>query len=114
MAAFVFSWPDGDTMKKPIKLPKVGGPAQAVLDRADAGPLFGPDGLRIPLLPSDPKRVRRLCEGHSITDLHCCAYHCIAKYLRCSWCILQAIKFDLFICVASITQQWRVDGIALS
>lgn len=60
MAAFVFTWPDGDITKQPLKLPKVGGPAQAVLDRPDTGPLFGPDGLRIPLLPSDPKRVRSL------------------------------------------------------
>lgn len=57
MAAFVFTWPDGDTSKQPIKLPKVGGAAQAVMDRPDAGPLFGPDGLRIPLVSSDPKRV---------------------------------------------------------
>eukprot|EP00892_Ulva_mutabilis_P006174 jgi/Ulvmu1/3929/UM018_0152.1 len=57
MAAFVFTWPDGDTAKLPLKLPKVGGAAQAVLDRAESGPLFGPDGLRIPLAASDPKQA---------------------------------------------------------
>lgn len=58
MAAFLFTWPDGDTSRRPCKLPKVGGAAQAVLDRPETGPVFGPDGLKIPLLASEPQRVR--------------------------------------------------------
>jgi hypothetical protein len=57
MAAFLFTWPDGDTSQRPIKLPKIGGAAQAVLDRPESGPIFGPDGLKIPLASADPKRV---------------------------------------------------------
>jgi hypothetical protein len=58
MAAFLFTWPDGDTKQRPIKLPKVGGASMAVLDRPEMGPIFGPDGLRIPLQADDPKKVR--------------------------------------------------------
>lgn len=55
--AFLFSWPDGDTAARPQKLPKVGGAALAVIDKAECGPQFGPDGLRIPLQPGDAQRV---------------------------------------------------------
>ena len=58
MAAFLFTWPDGNTSERPCKLPKVGGAAQAVLDRPETGPVFGPDGLKVPLLPSSPKQVQ--------------------------------------------------------
>ena len=60
-AAFLFTWPDGNTAAaRPVKLPKAGGASQAVLDRPGAGPIFGPDGLRVPMEPADPKRVRAL------------------------------------------------------
>ena len=49
MAAFLFTWRDGDTNQRPIKLPKVGGASQAVIDKEASGPQFGPDGLKIPL-----------------------------------------------------------------
>jgi hypothetical protein len=62
LAAFLFAWPDGDTSKRPQKLPKVGGAAMAVIDKADEGPQFGPDGLRIPLQKHDPKVVCNLRE----------------------------------------------------
>jgi hypothetical protein len=70
MAAFLFTWPDGDTSQRPLKLPKVGGAAQAVLDRSESGPIFGPDGLKIPLIAPEPKRVwpafcRRTLLGNS-------------------------------------------------
>eukprot|EP01026_Neomeris_dumetosa_P055281 TRINITY_DN5015_c0_g2_i1.p2 TRINITY_DN5015_c0_g2~~TRINITY_DN5015_c0_g2_i1.p2 ORF type:complete len:316 (-),score=40.55 TRINITY_DN5015_c0_g2_i1:517-1431(-) len=58
MAAFLFTWPDGDTSKPAMKLPKVGGAAMAVIDKADYGPLFGPDGLRIPLQPPNFKSCK--------------------------------------------------------
>lgn len=50
-AAFLFTWPDGDTSRPAIKLRKVGGAALAVVDDPDAGPKFGADGLVIPLRP---------------------------------------------------------------
>lgn len=48
-AAFLFSWPDGNTSNPAVKLPKVGGAGQAVLDKPDSGPLFGPEGFHVPL-----------------------------------------------------------------
>jgi len=48
IAAFLFSWPDGDTSQRPIKLPKVGGPSLAVTgDRPGEGPQFGAEGLTV-------------------------------------------------------------------
>ncbi|KAK9823378.1 hypothetical protein WJX72_002360 [[Myrmecia] bisecta] len=45
IAAFLFTWPDGDASTQPIKLPKVGGASLAVLDKPDTGPWFGADSL---------------------------------------------------------------------
>jgi len=45
IAAFLFTWEDGDTSKRPIKLPKVGGPGLAVIDKPEIGVKFAPDGL---------------------------------------------------------------------
>lgn len=50
-AAFVFSWPDGDTARPAMKMRKVGGTSLAVMDEPDAGPKFGADALVIPLRP---------------------------------------------------------------
>lgn len=50
-AAFLFTWPDGDTSKPGMKMRKVGGAALAVLDDPDSGPKFGADALVIPLRP---------------------------------------------------------------
>lgn len=47
LAAFLFTWPDGDTSGQPIKLRKVGGSSLAVVDKAGKGPQFGADGLKI-------------------------------------------------------------------
>lgn len=49
--AFLFTWPDGDTTKPAIKLPKIGGPNLAVIDRPDTGPQFGAEGLTVALQP---------------------------------------------------------------
>lgn len=60
-AAFLFTWPDGDTTKPAIKLRKIGGTFNAVLDDPDKGPRFGADSLQVPLRPpraswaSDPR-----------------------------------------------------------
>lgn len=50
-AAFLFTWPDGDTSRPAMKMRKVGGAALAVLDDPDSGPKFGADALVIPLRP---------------------------------------------------------------
>ena len=47
IAAFLFTWPDGDTSRRPVKLPKVGGPSLAVVDRPEAGIKFGAEGLSL-------------------------------------------------------------------
>lgn len=49
LAAFLFTWPDGNTSKPAIKLPKVGGAGLAVMDDPKRGIQFGAEGLSIPL-----------------------------------------------------------------
>ena len=46
-AAFLFTWPGGDTAAPAIKLPKVGGPGLALIDKPGAGPQFGAEGLKV-------------------------------------------------------------------
>ena len=58
-SAFLFTWPTGDTKQAGIKLPKVGGPGLAVMDDGSKGPMFGAEGLSIPLEPgSNPRSVQ--------------------------------------------------------
>ena len=59
IAAFLFTWPDGDTSRRPAKLPKAGGPGLAVVDRG--GIQFGAEGLTIPLAPQDPRAAKCRC-----------------------------------------------------
>mmetsp|Transcript_41960 Transcript_41960/g.133922 ORF Transcript_41960/g.133922 Transcript_41960/m.133922 type:complete len:192 (-) Transcript_41960:672-1247(-) len=47
ISAFLFTWPDGDTSKRPLKLPKAGGSGMAIVDEPGKGPQWGPDGLKI-------------------------------------------------------------------
>lgn len=49
IAAFLFTWQDGDTSRPPVKLRKVGRAALACLDEPDSGPRMGADSLVIPL-----------------------------------------------------------------
>ncbi|CAL8463201.1 g2735 [Coccomyxa elongata] len=49
MSAFLFTFPAGDTSRPAEKLVKVGGAGLAVIDKAESGPLFGAEGLSIPL-----------------------------------------------------------------
>lgn len=56
MAAFLFSWPDGDISKSPIKLAKRGGASLAVMDYPNEGIKFGPDGLKC-MVPGKEKMV---------------------------------------------------------
>ncbi|GAB0496362.1 hypothetical protein MMPV_007674 [Pyropia vietnamensis] len=51
IAAFLFTWPDGDTTRRPVKLRKVGRGAMAVIDKPEDGPTFGADALVVPLQP---------------------------------------------------------------
>lgn len=57
MAAFLFTWPDGDTAARPAKLPKVGGPSLAVVDKPEAGVAFGAEGLKL-LVPGRERQAR--------------------------------------------------------
>lgn len=50
-AAFLFTWPDGDTGKPAMKMRKVGGVALAVVDEPETGPKFGADSFVVPLRP---------------------------------------------------------------
>jgi len=58
VAAFLFTWPEGTKKKRPIKLPKVGGPSLAVVDKPDNGIQFGAEGLKIPLIDGQEKVVK--------------------------------------------------------
>ena len=49
IAAFLYTWPEGDTSRPAIKLRKVGGSSLACVDEPESGPRFGADGLHIPL-----------------------------------------------------------------
>lgn len=49
IAAFLFTWQDGDTTKPPVKLRKIGRAALACLDEPDSGPRMGADSLVVPL-----------------------------------------------------------------
>ena len=51
IAAFLFSWPDGDVSAPVIKLQKVGGAGLATVDEPETGPRFGMDGLVIRMDP---------------------------------------------------------------
>ncbi|CEM35929.1 unnamed protein product [Vitrella brassicaformis CCMP3155] len=53
-SAFLFTWPDGDTSKRPLKLPKVGGAGVAICDFPDKGVSFGMDGFVVPLSSREP------------------------------------------------------------
>lgn len=58
MNAFLFTWPDGDMTQRPVRLPKVGTAAMAVIDKPGTGPQFGPDGFKVPLTDGSERTVR--------------------------------------------------------
>jgi len=58
LSAFLFTWPDGDTSRPATKLPKVGGPGLALVDRPGAGPQWGAEGLTVPLARGAERRVK--------------------------------------------------------
>ncbi|CAN0334956.1 unnamed protein product, partial [Ectocarpus fasciculatus] len=47
LSAFLFTWRDGDTSKRAMKLRKIGGAGLAVWDKPECGPLFGSDGFGV-------------------------------------------------------------------
>jgi len=55
LSNFLFAW-DGD--QSFVKLPKVGGAGMGVVDQPEKGPMFGSEGLTIPLFAKQPKRAR--------------------------------------------------------
>jgi hypothetical protein len=58
IAAFLFTWPDGDMRRPAIKLQKVGGAGLATIDEPECGPKFGADGLVIPMDPGSERIAR--------------------------------------------------------
>jgi len=52
IAAFLFTWPDGDTSKPVVKLQKIGGAGLATIDMPETGPRFGSDGFVVRMDPS--------------------------------------------------------------
>ena len=70
IAAFLFSWPDGDVSAPVIKLQKVGGAGLATVDEPETGPRFGMDGLVIRM---DPGAER--CAAEQQEAAHTLATH---------------------------------------
>lgn len=62
LAAFLFTFPDGDTTKRPLKLSKVGGAGLSQVDDG-SGPKFGMDSLVIPLASADEGRNPKLVQS---------------------------------------------------
>ena len=58
IAAFLFSWSDGDVSQLPVKLRKVGGPSLAVVDKEGVGPQFGAEGLTISMAPGLERKAK--------------------------------------------------------
>ena len=57
IAAFLFSWPDGDTSQPVVKLQKIGGAGLATIDEPETGPRFGSDGLVMMMNPGTERIV---------------------------------------------------------
>lgn len=59
LSNFLFAWKDDATdQPKFIKLPKVGGAGMGVVDKPETGPVFGAEGLSIPMFAKNPKLAR--------------------------------------------------------
>jgi len=57
IAAFLFSWPSGDTARPAIKLQKIGGAGLATIDEPETGPRFGAEGLTAMMSPGSERLV---------------------------------------------------------
>lgn len=51
IAAFLYTWPDGDVTAPVVKLQKLGGAGLATIDEPETGPRFGMDGFTVPMTP---------------------------------------------------------------
>jgi len=58
IAAFLFTWADGDKSKPVVKLQKIGGAGLATIDEPETGPRFGSDGFVVRLNPGSEKIVQ--------------------------------------------------------
>jgi len=57
IAAFLFTWPDGDTTKPVVKPQKIGGAGLATIDMPETGPRFGSDGFVVRMDPGNERRA---------------------------------------------------------
>jgi hypothetical protein len=57
IAAFLFTWPDGDTSQPVVKLQKIGGAGLATIDMPETGPRFGSDGFVVRLEPGSERNA---------------------------------------------------------
>ena len=57
IAAFLFTWPDGDTRRPAVKLQKIGGAGLATIDEPETGPRFGSDGFVCMMNPGAERRA---------------------------------------------------------
>ncbi|KAJ8601856.1 hypothetical protein CTAYLR_002665 [Chrysophaeum taylorii] len=55
LSAFLYVWKPGDSL---VKLRKTGGAGMCVVDKPEEGPMFGAEGLCIPMRPGYEKRAR--------------------------------------------------------
>ena len=57
IAAFLFTWADGDTSKPVTKLQKIGGAGLATIDMPETGPRFGSDGFVVRMDPGSERQA---------------------------------------------------------
>jgi len=55
IAAFLFTWADGDTATPVVKLQKIGGAGLATIDMPETGPRFGSDGFVVRMDPGSER-----------------------------------------------------------
>jgi len=55
IAAFLFTWADGDTSRPVVKLRKIGGAGLATIDEPETGPRFGSDGFIVGMNPGSER-----------------------------------------------------------
>lgn len=70
LAAFLFTWPDGDTATRPnpVKLAKAGGAGLAQIDDG-SGPKFGAEDLAVPLAADKNPRIVQVTASHDLGRL---------------------------------------------
>ncbi|GMH42943.1 hypothetical protein BSKO_10865 [Bryopsis sp. KO-2023] len=107
IAAFLFTWPDGDSSKQAIKLPKVGGDSLAVIDKPAFGIQFGAEGLTIALERGQEKRVKSRL-GSYYAKLPDGGRTLFSEKDDPKFCQLKSLK--VFVAQGS-GDEWQLDGI---